>query len=133
MNTKEWLSRAFHIEKYIRELKMAYQNAYANAVYTSPVFMEKVQTGQNNSSEAKFLKCSSLLEKIDTLLDEQYQVIEEIASAINSMENDNHRAILAARFLNYKTFELIAEESGYSERQVYRLYAEALNKIEICQ
>lgn len=130
MTNKEWLNRAYNIEKYIKELKTAYNSAFENAVYISPSFGEKVQKGEINGTEAKLLKCVGLLAQIDRLLDEQYAIIQEITNAICEVEDNRYRAILVARYVNFKKIFVIAQEQNYSEDHVKRLLREAIDTIK---
>lgn len=125
MTNKEWLNRAYNLEKYIKELKMAYNGAFENAVYISPSFGERVQKGENNGSEAKLSKCADLLNQLEKLLEEQYAIKQEITAAIYCIADNRYRAVLAARYVNFKKVYQIAQEQNYSEVHTKRLLREA--------
>ena len=53
-----------------------------------------------------------------------------IIQQIDSMEDENTYNILFARYIEKKTFEVIATEMKYSWRQVVRLHGTALKQFE---
>jgi len=68
--------------------------------------------------------------KIDGMVDELVDKKEKIIQQIDSMEDENTYNILFARYIEKKTFEVIATEMKYSWRQVVRLHGTALKQFE---
>lgn len=89
--------------------------------------------------------CSGLGQKLGknvVLVIEQEQLIQEhmhnllkalkeVKQLIGLVDKPELRVVLQMRYLNYKAWEQIAAELGYSWRQVHRLHGRALNSILI--
>ncbi len=131
MTTHEWLNRAYNVNKEINILlseqtKIFNQLTSCTANYSG----DKVQTSQDNGIEHKFISYVSYSEKINIRIDELYEVKNEIFEAINEVKNPTLRQLLILRYLQYKTWECIAEELGYDVRNIYYLKEKALRVIE---
>lgn len=132
MSTKEWLKKARNIDKEIKQLKIARQEAYDKAISTSvDTSRERVQSNSGNSTEKKLV---TLLE-YDRLITEQENKLlkckTEILGAINSVDNELYRSLLTAYYINCKSWEEVAQELHYDVRWVYRLHGRALQAIEV--
>ena len=68
-----------------------------------------------------------LFKKIDELLN----ISKEITEAISKLENPVYRTIFTARYINFKTWETIAEEMELDLRWVYRLNQRAIEELKI--
>lgn len=68
---------------------------------------------------------------ISTLISERYEIIAEIAEAIEHVPDNRLKALLYARYINHKTWEQVAESVGVSDVWVRRnLREQALEEIE---
>ena len=85
------------------------------------------------------LKCYKLDEKInlnankvnlDKMIDEYIEKKNLIIGQIDSIENEDYYNILFSRYIEKKTFEVIATEMKYSWRQIIRLHGKALKAFE---
>ena len=68
-----------------------------------------------------------LFKKIDELLN----ISKEITEAISKIGNPVYRTIFTARYINFKTWETIAEEMELDLRWVYRLNQRAIEELKI--
>ena len=114
MTKREWLKRARIIDKEIRQLNIARQEAYEMAVSTTTnMSREKVLSSKGNATEKKLM---TLLE-YDLIISEQKDKLlrykTEILKAINSVDNDLYRTLLTAYYVNCKTWEEVAGELNY--------------------
>jgi hypothetical protein len=92
---------------------------------------ERVQTTPNfDKIGTKYAKIDEMERKIDGMVDELVDKKEKIIQQIDSMEDENTYNILFARYIEKKTFEVIATEMKYSWRQVVRLHGTALKQFE---
>lgn len=92
---------------------------------------ERVQTTPNfDKIGTKYAKIDEMERKIDGMVDELVDKKEKIIQQIDSMEDENTYNILFARYIEKKTFEVIATEMKYSRRQVVRLHGTALKQFE---
>ena len=128
MDVKKWLSRGWKIQREIAALVEARQKAFylacASGIYGDGV---KVQTSQENRTEQRLLSLAEydrhLIERVNQL----YRVLEEIGQTIEKVTDGALRILLIERYINYKTWEQIAEVMGYKDvRHIYRLHKRAL-------
>ena len=68
-----------------------------------------------------------LFKKIDELLN----ISKEITETISKIGNPVYRTIFTARYINFKTWETIAEEMELDLRWVYRLNQRAIEELKI--
>lgn len=57
------------------------------------------------------------------------EALQEVRQLVDLVEKPELRIVLQMRYLNYKTWEQIATELGYSRRQVHNLHSRVLNCI----
>lgn len=101
------------------------------ASISAPQSGERVQTTPNfDKIGTKYAKIDEMERKIDGMVDELVDKKEKIIQQIDSMEDENTYNILFARYIEKKTFEMIATEMKYSWRQVVRLHGTALKQFE---
>lgn len=67
-----------------------------------------------------------LEERIRRLKAKSRDLKNAVCEEIDSLEDTRYCEILEAHFIDGLTFEEIAEETGYTERHVYTLYAESI-------
>lgn len=101
------------------------------ASISAPKNGDRVQTTPNfDKIGTKYAKIDEMERKIDCMVDELVDKKEKIIQQIDSMEDENTYNILFARYIEKKTFEVIATEMKYSWRQVVRLHGTALKQFE---
>ena len=132
MGIKDWLKRARTLDKEIKQLTIAKQEAYDIAIGTSvDTSKERVQSSSGNAMEKKL---TTLLEYDLRISRQKEKLLEcktEILTAIHSVDNDLYRALLTAYYVNCKTWEEVAQDLGYEVRWIYKLHGRALQDIEI--
>ncbi len=131
MTTKEWLNRGWRIENEIeilqREKELAFERITSASCANDDV---RVMKSEQNSSENKLINYLAYNDKIDTRIDELYQVKQEIHEAISRVQNPIFRQLLELRYLQFKRWEQIAVLLDYKDvRHVYRLHGNALKEI----
>lgn len=60
---------------------------------------------------------------------ESMQVLQEITAIIKQVPDDRLQTLLILRYVNGLTWESVAREMAYEERQIYRLHGEALQEV----
>ncbi len=92
---------------------------------------DRVKSSNIGGAEPDIIaKIVDLKNEIDSLYERYDLLISENKKIIESITDDIYRSIIYRRFCGHKHFWKIADEIGYSERQVYRKYNEALEWIE---
>lgn len=132
MTTKEYLGQISRLNRMINNKLTEIAQLKDMAVSISaPQSGERVQTTPNfEKIGTKYAKIDEMERKIDGMVDELVDKKEKIIQQIDSMEDENTYNILFARYIEKKTFEVIATEMKYSWRQVVRLHGTALKQFE---
>ncbi len=130
MTTKEWLNRAYKLDKEIdlllREQAAAYDRACGITAAAGP---ERVQTSKRNAAEDKFVSFAAYSKMIDERVDELYSIKKEVADAVSRIGNSRLRRLLFCRYISFMTWEQIADELELKNvRHIYRLHSRALKK-----
>ncbi len=129
MRHEEWLERAKKIQKELDELCEARERAFEEAGGgTSHWGGTKVQTTKKNTVEQKYISYIDYNDMIERRINMLYTAKKEIVQAINLVEDGFLRAVLLARYINYKTWSVIGEELNYSCRHIHRLREKAINE-----
>lgn len=126
MNTREWLYRAYNIDKEIKEIEEAYNSAVADVLYTSPQFdIDSVQKSPSNASEQKVerlvMRKQKYLQRLQILKDNKYKLLLEISRAIEQIPEPTTRGIMLRRYVNFKNIDEIAAQYFFSERNIYKI------------
>ena len=132
MTTKEYLGQISRLNRMINnKLTEIAQLKDMVVSISAPQSGERVQTTPNfDKIGTKYAKIDEMERKIDGMVDELVDKKEKIIQQIDSMEDENTYNILFARYIEKKTFEMIATEMKYSWRQVVRLHGTALKQFE---
>lgn len=129
MTTKEWLMRAWRIDREIDLLMDARRRAFDRATSTTaPPRDVRVSGGSSGNPMDSY---AALSEQIDRRVEELARVKAEVLEAIEQIPNTTRRQLLIERYINCKTMEAIAVEMNYSWRQINRLHGRALQEIEM--
>lgn len=75
-------------------------------------------------------KIDELEQNLDALIDEYVDKKNLIISQIDSMEDEMFYTVLFSRYVEKKTFEMIATETSYCYRQITRIHGNALKEFE---
>lgn len=135
MTTKEWLSRGWRIDREIRELEQAQVEALALATRTTAsTDGERVDGGGGNSSERAMVayadKAAEYAALIEGKIRELVSIKLEIIRAVERVENPTLRALLVARYINFKTWGRIARGFHVEKRYIFKLHNKALAEVE---
>lgn len=132
MTTEEWMERANGLDDLIKEMQESYQKALdASCKMVSVPKRVCVQESKKNTSERNMVSVAVFSEMISTLISERYEIIAEIAEAIEQVPDNRLKTLLYARYINHKTWEQVAESVGVSDVWVRRnLREQALQEIE---
>ena len=79
---------------------------------------------------ATYAKIDGMERNLDKMIDEYTDKKNTIIGQIDSIEDEDCYNILFSRYIEKKTFEVIATEMNYSWRQIIRLHGKALRRFE---
>lgn len=72
-----------------------------------------------------------LEDRIARLKEKSRTLKNSVCEEIDSLEDPRYCEVLEAHFIDGLSFEEIAEETGYTERHIYTLYAEAIRLLSV--
>lgn len=72
---------------------------------------------------------SDLEKRIDKLKAKKCDLKNKVFDEIDTLEDDRYVEVLESFFINCKSFADIAEDMGYQERHVIRLYSQAIREL----
>ena len=132
MTTKDYLNQIRRLTRMINNKIVELSQLKELACSISAVSGEdRVMVTPNfDKIGTKQAKIDEMERNIDALVDEYIIKRDKIVSQIDSMEDENVYNVLFSRYIEKKTFEVIATEMNYSWRQTIRLHGIALKKFE---
>ena len=132
MTTKEWLMRAWHIDKEIQSLLSEQDEAFRRCTsITSSIRDVVVDSTKDQHKDAALVYLAGYGEKIRKAVDNLYRTKNEILEAVNRVDNTTYRTLLCLRYLRFKTWEEIAVEMNYTWRHTHRIHSAALKEIKM--
>lgn len=132
MTTKDYLNQISRLNRMINNKLVELSQLKELACSISAVNNEEKVMATPNFDKigTKQAKIDEIERNISELVDEYIIKRDEIVTQIDSMEDENVYNVLFSRYIEKKTFEVIATEMNYSWRQIIRLHGLALQKFE---
>lgn len=133
MGAKEYLRQIqlldIKINQRLQELNQLRESAIS---LSSPKNGEIVQTSKENHSMHAVDKYVDLEKEINKMIDDMTDLRHEIIEKIQGLSNGKYINVLHKRYVECKSFELIAVEMNYACRHVHRLHGYALEEFRRC-
>ena len=132
MTTKDYLNQISRLNRMINNKLVELAQLKELACSISAVSNEeRVMTTPNfDNIGTKQAKIDEIERNIDAMVDDYIIKRDKIISQIDSMEDENVYNVLFSKYIEKKTFEVIATEMNYSWRQTIRLHGIALKRFE---
>ena len=128
--TKQWLNRGYKLRETIRILEKAQMRAYDIVTGTTITLSERVQESHGNGTENKLITYADYCKQIDCHKTDLFDILKQITNVIMKVDNNIYKNILISRYINFETWELIAQNIGYSYKQTQRLHKKSLQKVK---
>ena len=130
---KTYLSQLHRLDKLI-DNKLAELNSLKElSISISAIAYDedKVQTsGPSDKAGNIIAKIVDLEKDINRDIDRLIDIKKEVMITIDKIEDHDLRCLLQYRYLQFKTWESIAVEMGYSYQWVHKLHSKALEEVE---
>ena len=134
MNAKEYLQQVEKVDKLLRSIATQIEKNRSLAAYTSPTIDP---SGSHGSADpAKGSKLENMVINIMDLEEQKQrqaarlkEIKKEVAETINSINNLSVQFILEERYLLYRTWDEIADETGFSKSYLYRMHSIGLSLV----
>lgn len=131
-NKKAWLRRYLNNRLNVDRLKTKLSLLNQKLFSSRSPNMSGMPRGSNPITEADLIADKIELEnRIQRLEDRGKEYRREIITVIDDMTDYKYSDILESWFINGDSPETIAENEGYTVRHIFRLYAEAVEQINI--
>ena len=133
MTAKQYLMQAFRMKKKIESMQEDILRLEAAATDCSPNLTGMPHNPSPSHSRMADIVCK-IIDRKDELkkkVDELAQLSAEIQLTISQLDNADYRVILYKRYIESEAWQDIAMTMGYSERQIYRFHAAALNELVV--
>lgn len=128
MTVKQWLSRGRWIEREINSLIKTRDETRDRLTKITQSYDS--DGAQSTKDPHKFDALLEMEDKLDGMIDNLYQVKNEILAAIEKLEDSRERIALKSYYLDMKTWEEVCVELKYSWKQTMRIRKSALFHIE---
>ncbi|MBC2723239.1 DUF1492 domain-containing protein [Desulfosporosinus sp.] len=135
MNVKNYLSQAYWLDQRINNKLEQVANLRDMATKaTASIHAERVSgTKQRSPMENAIVKIIDLEHDINNEIDKLIDLKREIVSVINKVQLPEHGILLELRYLNFKTWEEIADIMNFSWRNIHYVHSKALIAVEKSQ
>ena len=132
MTTKDYLNQISRLNRMINNKLSEISQLRELACSVSAIRNEeKVQTSQKADSIGTAIsKIDEMERDIERTIDKYTKKKNLIISQIEGMDDELHYNVLFSRYIEKKTFEVIATEMSYSFRNIIRIHGRALKEFE---
>ena len=133
MNVQEWLGQVKKLDQLI-DAKLAERdrlNALATDISAKPIDgMPYTDTGTvSQKMQNAVINLVMLASEINKLIDQYVDYKEQVVKTLEKLP-DKEYGVLHRYYIRYMTIEQIAEDMGYSVRQVLRIKKKSLQNLE---
>ena len=133
MNAKEYLNQGYrineHIDAKIGQIAMLRELATKTNVTLSD--MPGNPNRDNSRVEDTILRIIELENEINNSIDELVKLKREITEVVDAVDDSQERLVLNLRYLNFMTWEKIADKMECSVRNVHILHSKALDDVVV--
>ncbi len=133
MTSREFLSRAFKLEREIKFKTKLLGSLKSQTACSSPVISDLPRPPHQNGSIVEFcaLRIVNLEDEIKAYQEELEKVRGEIACAIKTVGNTELEMLLEMRYLYYLDWSEISARFGYGSNYIFRRHREALKRVRV--
>lgn len=134
MNTREYLSQLYRLNQIIDSNIAEVQRLrlLCESIPTTDFSRERVSGGVHENKIAGLIgKAVDLETEIQAEIDSYIDLEREVRDVINAHENITERLLLRLRYIEFNTWERIAEKMNYSTMQIWRIHGSALKNLKI--
>lgn len=133
MTAKEYLSQAYWLDRRINSMiaQVDSLNLLVEKVTSTITGMPKNPSPAQSPMADAICRIIDLEREITDEIDRLVDLKVEISRRIKSITRIEYRLVLELRYLCFKSWEQIAEEMGYTVRNIHILHGEALQEIRV--
>ena len=130
MNIKEYLSQAKYLDAQIdsKVQQLTRLRSLATKCTSTITGMPHSQSADTSSMENSITKLIDLENEINDEIDKLVNLKEEIMKVIKCVDKLEHRLVLEKRYIDFKSWDQIANEMFFTRRYVHKLHVRALEQ-----
>lgn len=126
---KEYLNGAYYIDKRIDVLQDELTLLESRLEKCTPSYTSNRGGGNQPSFEYVLDRVLQYRERLNNEIDNLVDTKEDIKKVISKVENPKARLILTQKYINFHTFEYIAEKLKMEERQIRRIHKKSIETL----
>ncbi len=132
MTAKEYLQGIKKLDSLINSLTEEYETMRSLALkVTASNDGERVQnSGSDDKMADMVIRLIEQQEKINRNIDKYINMRANIHEVLSLLDNGDHIRLLYKRYFEYKSWEVIAYEMGYTYRWVTKIHGNALTELD---
>lgn len=133
MTTRQYLNQIRLLDVQINHRIKQADDIRAKAFLLSAVdtTKDKIQTSPSSDAGLRYVdRYVDMEREIDALIDKYIDTKNRIIGEIHALEDERFVRVLYYRYVEYLTYNDIAERMNYSKDYVFRLHREALQEFE---
>lgn len=132
MTTKDYLNQISRLNRMINNKLTEIAQLRELSCSISAVKNEErvLSSSDPDKIGATYAKIDEMERNLDRMIDEYIDKKNTIIGQIDSIEDEDYYNVLFSRYIEKKTFEVIATEMNFSYRNVTRLHGRALKVFE---
>lgn len=93
--------------------------------------MPRSSSPDRSKMEVTVFKIMALEQEVTEIQAEYDALLNDMEQRISGIDDADERDLLIKRYLEFKTWAIIAAEFGYSEQSIYRLHVRAVKKLRV--
>ena len=133
MNAEKWLNQVRKLDELVDAKIAERERLYAIATDISPRPMDGMPFSNTGTVSQRMpdavIKLIELAKEIDILVDKYIDKKQEVLSVLEKLP-DKEYGVLHRHYIQYKTWEQVAEEMDYSTMQVWRIKTNGLKLLQ---
>lgn len=131
MTVKEFLRSVREQDRLLRAYEQELEDLRRRAYnLSSPKLGDKIQSNHLATLDEIVDKLDSQIEKVNAAWDELIDKRDKAKALIDKVEDESGRCVLYRYYILGQTWELIAVETNYTIRWVYKLHGKTLQDLE---
>ncbi len=131
MTAKEYLNRVRRQYYVVKQAEEELTAIKADILSLKASSMTEHVSGTKESDLAdKYIKLEKYFDAVIAEWDKLIDMRIEVKAIISKIPNESQQAVLYARYINCKRWEVIASEMGYSWQGIFKLHGKALQAFE---
>jgi len=131
MKGRQYLNQIKYIDQDIDSRLIELENMRHNMIRSPQIKEVSVQEGHGNGTEKSYMRLLEMCEEAEKKLDDLNRLKAECIRLINQVENRVSVIILRQRYINMKSWSVIADQLNLTVRQTQNLHGVALKEFDI--